>query len=247
MTFAFNAASSTRDATSTTRTVDLTGWMSPTAGDAIIVWAGGRGTANTFSFTPSGGGGGWVDIGSIVRCDFPSGPYGQRYGAMHAWFKVADGTETSVTVTRSGGNQHRAGAALFRSPLGEVAEILAGPNDHSTGSAASSTYTPPSFVAPRTLNVIEIVQAHTDVSGSMATANAQGFTAHLQGPAGSTIPICNIYEQIVTAGTITMPTSGSIGVVRPWVSKTFALAAQLPPPTGGWSVGSIRWGFTPSS
>lgn len=58
MTFAFNAASSTNDATSTTRTVDLTGWMSPAAGDAIIVWAGGRGTANTLSFTPSGGGGG---------------------------------------------------------------------------------------------------------------------------------------------------------------------------------------------
>jgi hypothetical protein len=237
MTFAFVESASTADSTSTTRTVNLTGSMTPTAGDVIIVWAGGRGTVDTFTFTADSG---WVDIGSIIRCDYPSGPSGNRYGAMHAWWKISDGTETSVTVTRSGGSIHRAGAALYRSSTTETATILGTPQDDTTGSTSLTAYTPPSPTVIRTVNLIEIVQAHTDISGTMSTDNAQGFTVRPQNPAGSIRPVTNIYDLIVTAGTHTMPTSSIGGLSRPWTSKTFALAAQLPP-SSGWSVGMIQW------
>ena len=236
MTFAFVESASTADSTSTTSTVNLTGSMTPTAGDVIIVWAGGRGTVDTFTFTADSG---WVDIGSIIRCDYPSGPSGNRYGAMHAWWKISDGTETSVTVTRSGGSIHRAGAALYRSSTTETATILGTPQDDTTGSTSLTAYTPPSPTVIRTVNLIEIVQAHTDISGTMSTDNAQGFTVRPQNPAGSIRPVTNIYDLIVTAGTHTMPTSSIGGLSRPWTSKVFCLAAELPP--GGWSVGFIKF------
>lgn len=242
MTFSHLDQKSTTDTTSGSITISGSNpFTTLGAGDAMIVWAGGRSTANTHTFAPSGGGGGWTEIGAVVRCDYPSGPFGNRYGAMQAWWKIAAGTETSVTVTRSGAGVWRCGIVTFRSTASEVAEILAGPIDDTTGSTSLTDYTAPAFTAPRTLNVIEIVQAHTDISGTMSTTNDQGFTVHTQNPAGSIRPVTNVYEKVVTAGTITMPTANIGGTSRPWVSKSFALAAQIPPASDGWSVGFLKF------
>ena len=240
MTFALQTGADTTEKSGNTRTVTAN-LGSLADKDALFFWAGSRSTANTHTFTtPSG----FTQLGSTLRTDYPSAPGHQRYSAVDLWWKRATGPESSLTATGSPGiNGMRVGYDAFRSSTGETPAIVSPCQDDSTGSTASATYTPPSYTTTRTSLVLLFVWQHPDVNGTLAVTTAQGFTVLDFWNAFSGNPIGAVLGQVLTAGTHTMPTVGATGgLVRPWSSKTLALAAELPPPTGGWSVGSIRWG-----
>ena len=239
MTFAFQTGADTSEASSNTATVtaNLNGLADK---DALFFWAGSRNNVNTRTFTtPSG----FTQLGSTLRTDYPSAPGGRRYSAVDLWWKRATGPESSLTATGSSGtNRIRVGYDAFRSSTGETPAIVSPCRDDSTGSTASATYTPPSYTTTRTSLVLLFVWQHPDVNGTLAVTTAQGFTVLDFWNTFFGNPIGAVLGQVLTAGTHTMPTVGDTGgFVRPWSSKTLALAAELPPGSDGWSVGFLKF------
>ena len=207
-----------------------------TAGDVLIAWASGRGESNDAAYTPDGSG--WSELGSVIRCDYTAGPFGNRYGSFQAWWKVLDGTETTLTIYRSGGSRHRIGFAVYTSDSGETPAIIGAVADDTTGSTNVATYTPPDFTAVSNVRVVSFIFIHTDVSGYLSVPTPRGFSSSTQAadpPAGILV------DKACAPGSVSMPSISAGGASRPWTSKTLALAAELPPGTDGWSVGFLKF------
>lgn len=234
--FATGTAQTTSDSPST-RTVTVP--ASVVAGQAMFLWAGGRSTLDTIDFSAPGGG--WREVGTILRTDATgiSGSGTRPHGALRMWWRVANAGDASSTVTVTGTDHYefRIGLFVYESDAAEWPRIVSGPQDDTTGTSHATTYTPPAFTATETATCVTTASLFPDIAGSISNSTLASFTVEEQFNAGSSNePPLVVADKTVTAGSITLPTWSAND--RPWVSKTFALAAQIFGTTECFTVGA---------
>lgn len=132
-----------------------------TSGDLLIAVLGVG--VNPSTATPSG----WTPI----LAGFNAAPCATESGLgircqLNTWYRIADGTETSVTFTWGGTFRQAAGAVLRYSDADTVNPIGA----HATQSGTSTTPTAPSVTVPADTRVLRIAVADINDADSVFTA-----------------------------------------------------------------------------
>lgn len=205
----------TNEQVAATITIDSgDGWATPGAGNLLVAWWSVRsGTANTLQ-TPAG----WTA--------HPTGPVDAGVDRGGMFYKVADGTESSITFTLTGGTRHILTIAEYPGSwvVDDDAEATG------TGTAlASGSVTPPS--GKRTLIFGGITSNTSDVQASATPAAGWTEIADqmVDGPPvlGSGFhPLHWVAERIVSAASGSYNPSGTASHSGSWGGQTLSFTTE---------------------